>query len=482
MIKKSWEMNKIISREIISCYNTTEGVGTMNDTICAISTSQGVGAIAIIRVSGEDSIEITNKIFKGKDLTKVDTHTINYGHIVDNLGNTIDEVLVSIMRAPRTFTAEDTVEINTHGGIAATNKVLELLLNNGCRLAEPGEFTKRAFLNGRIDLLEAEAVMDMINAKTNVQREMAVNQISGKVSNLINELRDDMVQIISNINVNIDYPEYDDVEEMTDEVLVPKITNLKNRIEKILKESENGRIIRDGIKTSIIGRPNVGKSSLLNALLEEEKAIVTDIAGTTRDIVEGQININGIILNMIDTAGIRTTDDKIEAIGVEKSKKMMKESDLVLFVLNNNEEITEDIKELLQEVKNKNYLVLINKTDLESKLNLKELDIDDTKIIRMSIKNNQGLEELKEKIIELFNISQIQTTDPTYLSNTRSISILKSCLESIKEVEKGLGNNQPIDMIELDIKDIWEKLGTINGTTYEEELLDEMFSRFCLGK
>lgn len=454
----------------------------MNDTICAISTSQGVGAIAIIRVSGDEAIAITNKIFKGKDLTKVDTHTINYGHIVDNLGNTIDEVLVSIMRAPRTFTAEDTVEINTHGGIAATNKVLELLLNNGCRLAEPGEFTKRAFLNGRIDLLEAEAVMDMINAKTNVQREMAVNQISGKVSGLINELRDDMVQIISNINVNIDYPEYDDVEEMTDEVLVPKITNLKNRIEKILKESENGRIIRDGIKTSIIGRPNVGKSSLLNALLEEEKAIVTDIAGTTRDIVEGQININGIILNMIDTAGIRTTDDKIEAIGVEKSKKMMKESDLVLFVLNNNEEITEDIKELLQEVKNKNYLVLINKTDLESKLNLAELDIDETKLIRMSIKNNQGLEELKEKIIELFNISQIQTTDPTYLSNTRSISILKSCLESIKEVEKGLGNNQPIDMIELDIKDIWEKLGTINGTTYEEELLDEMFSRFCLGK
>ena len=454
----------------------------MNDTICAISTSQGVGAIAIIRVSGDEAIAITNKIFKGKDLIKVDTHTINYGHIVDNLGNTIDEVLVSIMRAPRTFTAEDTVEINTHGGIAATNKVLELLLNNGCRLAEPGEFTKRAFLNGRIDLLEAEAVMDMINAKTNVQREMAVNQISGKVSGLINELRDDMVQIISNINVNIDYPEYDDVEEMTDEVLVPKITNLKNRIEKILKESENGRIIRDGIKTSIIGRPNVGKSSLLNALLEEEKAIVTDIAGTTRDIVEGQININGIILNMIDTAGIRTTDDKIEAIGVEKSKKMMKESDLVLFVLNNNEEITEDIKELLQEVKNKNYLVLINKTDLESKLNLAELDIDETKLIRMSIKNNQGLEELKEKIIELFNISQIQTTDPTYLSNTRSISILKSCLESIKEVEKGLGNNQPIDMIELDIKDIWEKLGTINGTTYEEELLDEMFSRFCLGK
>ena len=454
----------------------------MNDTICAISTSQGVGAIAIIRVSGTLSIDITNKIFKGKDLTQVDTHTINYGHIVDNSGNIIDEVLVSLMRAPRTFTAEDTIEINTHGGIAATNKVLELLLLNGCRLAEPGEFTKRAFLNGRIDLLEAEAVMDMINAKTNIQREMAVNQISGKVSSLINDLRDDMVQIISNINVNIDYPEYDDVEEMTNEVLVPKITSLKQRIEKILKESENGRIIRDGIKTSIIGRPNVGKSSLLNALLEEEKAIVTDIAGTTRDIVEGQININGIILNMIDTAGIRNTDDKIEAIGVEKSKKMMKESDLVLFVLNNNEELTEDIEELLKEVKNKNYIVLINKIDLESKLDLSKLDILEDKIVKMSIKNNQGIEELKDKIIELFNISQIQTADLTYLNNARSISILKSCLESIIEVEKGVKNNQPIDMIELDIKDIWEKLGTINGTTYEEELLDEMFSRFCLGK
>lgn len=454
----------------------------MNDTICAISTSQGVGAIAIIRVSGTESIEIVNKIFKGKNLTNVDTHTINYGHIIDNENNVIDEVLVSVMRAPRTFTTEDIVEINTHGGIAATNKVLELLLLNGCRLAEPGEFTKRAFLNGRIDLLEAEAVMDMINAKTNVQRELAVNQISGKVSNLINDLRDDMIQIISNINVNIDYPEYDDVDIMTDEILIPKVQNLKNRIEKILKESENGKIIREGIKTSIIGRPNVGKSSLLNALLEEEKAIVTDIAGTTRDIVEGQININGIILNMIDTAGIRTTDDKIEAIGVEKSKKMMKESDLVLFVLNNNEEITEDIEELLSEVKNKNYLVLINKIDLESKLDLSKLDIDPSKIIKMSIKNNQGIDELKEKIIEIFNLSQIQNTDPTYLSNTRSISILKSCLDSIKEVEIGLGNNQPIDMIELDIKDIWEKLGTINGTTYEEELLDEMFSRFCLGK
>ena len=454
----------------------------MNDTICAISTSQGVGAIAIVRVSGSESIEIVNSIFKGKDLKQVESHTINYGHIIDEKGNIIDEVLVTVMKAPKTFTAEDTVEINTHGGIAPTNKVLELLQVKGCRLAEPGEFTKRAFLNGRIDLLQAEAVMDMINSKTNTQREMAANQISGKVSDLINELRDDMIQIISNINVNIDYPEYDDVDIITDEVMIPKIEKLKEKIEKILKESKNGVIIKEGIKTSIIGRPNVGKSSLLNALLEEDKAIVTDIAGTTRDIVEGQISINGILLNMIDTAGIRETEDTIEAIGVEKSKKMMKESDLVLFVLNNNEELTPDIEELFNDLGDKQYIVIINKIDLDKKLDISRLNVDKSRIINMSIINNEGIEELKNKIIELFNLSELETKDPTYLSNTRSISILQTCLNSVKEIEKGLQNNMPIDMIELDIRNIWEILGTINGTTYEEELLDEMFSRFCLGK
>ena len=453
----------------------------MNETICAIATSQGVGAIAIIRVSGEDAINIVNKIFKGKDLTKVNSHTINYGHIMDK-DQEVDEVLVSVMKAPKTFTAEDTVEINTHGGISPTNKTLELLLENGCRLAEPGEFTKRAFLNGRIDLLEAEAVMDMINSKTEKQREMAINQIGGKVSDLINSLRSDMVQIISNINVNIDYPEYDDVDIITDNILIPKITNLKQRIEKILKESTNGKIIKDGIKTSIIGRPNVGKSSLLNALLEEDKAIVTDIAGTTRDIVEGQVVINGIILNMIDTAGIRETEDLVESIGVEKSKKMIDESDLILLMLNNNEQLTDDIKEIVEKIKDKNYIVIINKTDLERKLDINSLDIDKDKIIELSITENKGLEELKNKIIELFNIEAIETQDPTYLNNSRSISILKNCLSAINDVEEGLKNNMPIDMIELDIKNIWEELGKINGTSYEEELLDEMFSRFCLGK
>ena len=454
----------------------------MIDTICAIATSSGIGAIAIIRVSGEDSIEIVNKIFKGKDLTKVSSHTINYGHIIDEQENTVDEVLVSIMKSPKTFTTEDIVEINTHGGIAPTNKVLELLLENGCRLAEPGEFTKRAFLNGRIDILEAEAVMDMIDAKTEVQRKMAINQISGKVSNLINDLRDDMVQIISNINVNIDYPEYDDVDILTTEILIPKIKNLKEQIIKIIKESNNGKIIKEGIKTSIIGRPNVGKSSLLNALIEEEKAIVTDIAGTTRDIVEGQIKINGVILNIIDTAGIRETDDKIEALGVEKSLKIMEEADLILFMLNNNEELTKDIEMLLDKLNNKKYIIIINKNDLETKLDKKLLKKYEKQIVNLSVLKHQGIDKLKEKIIELFNINELETKDPTYLSNSRSISILKRCLKSIEEVEKGLKEKRPIDMLELDIKNIWEELGLINGTSYEEELLDEMFSRFCLGK
>ena len=453
----------------------------MNDTICAIATAQGIGAIAIVRVSGTEAIDIVNKIFKGKDLSKVESHTINYGRIVDQ-EEVIDEVLVSVMKAPKTFTTEDVVEINTHGGIAPTNRVLQLLLESGCRLAEPGEFTKRAFLNGRIDLLEAEAVMDMIDAKTDTQRKMAANQIDGKTSSLINDLRDDMVQIISNINVNIDYPEYDDVEIITQDVLIPKIVKLKDKLRKILRESKNGKIIKDGIKTAIIGKPNVGKSSLLNALLQEDKAIVTNIAGTTRDIVEGQIVINGIVLNMIDTAGIRETEDVIEALGVEKSIKMMEDSDLVFFMLNNNEELSDDLKELLLKVKEKNYLILINKVDLDSKLNRDELEVDSNRILEMSITENKGIEELKEKIIELFNLNEIETNDPTYLSNSRSISIIKKCLKKVEEVEKAVEENMPIDMIELDIKYIWEELGKINGSTYEEELLDEMFKRFCLGK
>ena len=452
----------------------------MNDTICAISTSQGVGAIAIVRISGLESIKVVNRIFKGKDLTQVESHTINYGHIIDEKGNIIDEVLVTVMKAPKTFTAEDTVEINTHGGIAPTNQVLELLLTNGCRLAEPGEFTKRAFLNGRIDLLEAEAVMDKINAQTEKQNQLATNQLKGKVSKMIDDLRNDMVQIISNINVNIDFPEYDDVDLITNDILIPRIKKLKERIEKIIKESKNGQIIKKGITTCIIGEPNVGKSSLLNALLDEEKAIVTDIAGTTRDIVEGRITIEGIPLNIIDTAGIRDTDNIIESIGVQKSKEMLNKSDLILFVLNNNEPLSKEIKELYNMIKDKVHIIIVNKIDLENKLDLNYFPKE--KIVMMSLRKKEGIDILKQQIVDLFNLSQINTEDPTYLSNARSIAILRNCLKSIKDIESSLRNNIPIDMLEIDIKSIWEELGKINGKYYDEELLDEMFSRFCLGK
>ena len=450
----------------------------MDDTIAAISTALGVGAISIIRVSGNESIEIVKKIFKGKDLTKVPTHTINYGYIVDN-NEIIDEVLVTIMLSPKTFTKENIVEINSHGGITTTNKILELLLTNGARLAEPGEFTKRAFLNGRIDLIEADGIMNLISAKSDKARELSINQLSGKVSNLIKDLRKDIVEIISNIEVNIDYPEYDDIEVLTNEKLSPKLLDIKDKLTNIIKKSEDTKIINQGIKIGIIGRPNVGKSSLLNNLLEEEKAIVTDIEGTTRDIVEGTINLNGILLNIIDTAGIRETDNIVEKIGVEKSKEIINNSDLIIMILNNNEELTKEDIELLNIIKNKKHIIISNKIDLDSKLDYSKLPKD---IIKVSILKNKGIEELKQRIIKLFNLGVLETEDLTYLSDARSISLLKKSLSKINESINAINNNEPIDIVELYIKNAWEYLGEIIGETYTDELLDDLFSRFCLGK
>lgn len=450
----------------------------MNDTIAAISTALGVGAISIIRVSGPDSIKIVNKIFKGKDLTKVDTHTIHYGHIVDN-DEIIDEVLVSVMNSPRTFTTEDIVEINSHGGISTTNKVLELVLNSGARLAEPGEFTKRAFLNGRIDLVEADGIMNIIASKTDKARRQSINQLSGKVSNRIKSLRDKLVAIIANIEVNIDYPEYDDIEEVTTDKIKPTLVEFKQELEKIIEKSVEGKIINQGINVGIFGRPNVGKSSLLNALLEEEKAIVTDIEGTTRDIVEGTINLNGVILNIIDTAGIRETDNVVEKIGVEKSKNIMDSCDLSILILNNNEPLTEEDINLLNTLKNKKHIILINKIDLENKLDVSQLTND---YLKISIVQDKGLEELKQKIIELFNLGELETEDLTYLSDARSISLLKQSLAYIEEGILSIDNEEPIEMAEMSIKAAWATLGEIIGETYKEELLDELFSRFCLGK
>lgn len=451
----------------------------MENTIAAIATPLGVGAIAIIRVSGIDAISIVNKIFKGKDLNKVESHTINYGHIIEN-DKIIDEVLISVMKAPKTYTKEDIVEINTHGGIATTNKVLELLLKNGCVPAEPGEFTKRAFLNGRIDLEEAEGIMNLIEAKTETALNLSINQLSGKVSKKIKNLRDDISKIIANIEVNIDYPEYEDIEKMTYDMLIPKIKEIKGKINKILEDSKSGKIITEGIKTSIIGRPNVGKSSILNAMLEEDKAIVTDIEGTTRDIVEGKINIGGFILNMIDTAGIRKTEDIVEKIGVNKSLELIENSDLILYVLNNNEELKQEDLELIQKLKNKNHIIIINKVDLENKLDTSLLNSE--YVIKMSIKENKGLEELKQMIKDIFNLEKIELSDMTYVTSARSIAILKQIKESINDIETSIKNNLPIDIIEIDIKNIWDKLGEIIGVSYENELIDVLFSQFCLGK
>ena len=451
----------------------------MEDTIAAISTSLGIGAISIIRVSGPESIDIVNKIFKGKNLKEVESHTINYGHIINN-DLVVDEVLVSIMKAPKTFTKEDIVEINCHGGIATTQKVLELLLNNGCRLAEAGEFTKRAFLNGRIDLVEAEGIMDLIEAKTEKSRQLAINQVAGKVSNLIRNLRNEIIEILANIEVNIDYPEYEDIEVLTTEKIIPKINIIEEKIKKIIKESENGKLIKNGINTAIIGKPNVGKSSILNRLLNEEKAIVTNIAGTTRDIVEGQINIDGIILNVIDTAGIRKTEDIVEKIGVEKSINLINQADLVLYVLNNNEEFDQTDKEIIEKLKSKNHIIIINKNDLVSVLDKNKISSDN--IISINTINEESIDILKNKIKEMFNLEQLETEDFTYLTNARSISILNKCLESIEQVKQAIDQNLPVDIIEIDIKEIWNLLGEIIGETYQEELIDQLFSQFCLGK
>ena len=450
----------------------------MTDTIAAISTALGVGAISIIRVSGEDAIEIVSKIWKGKNLQEQPSHTIHYGHIVDG-EEVIDEVLLSLMKGPKTFTTEDIIEINSHGGIATTNRVLELLLINGCRLAEPGEFTKRAFLNGRIDLIEAEGVMDLISAKTEKSRTLALSQVSGNVSNLIKDLRQKIVNVIANIEVNIDYPEYEDIAVVTTEQLKDCVTDIDNEIKNILSKSETSTLIKEGIKVVIVGKPNVGKSSILNRLLEEEKAIVTDIAGTTRDIVEGDISIDGILLHVIDTAGIRETDDIVEKLGVNKSINLIDEAELVLFVLNNNEELTEDEKEILEKVKDKPAIIIVNKTDLPKKLY--ELNTNKP-IVYLSAQNNIGIDDLRNKIKELFNLEELETEDYSYLSSARSISLLKQASLALEEVRKGVELNQPIDMVEIDLKNVWELLGEITGDTYSEELIDQLFSQFCLGK
>ena len=446
----------------------------MEDTIAAISTSLGVGAISIVRITGDKAIEIVNKL-TDRDITKFSSNTINYCHIINN-DQIIDEVLVSIFLKPKTYTKEDLIEINTHGGISVTNKILELLLENGARLAEPGEFTKRAFLNGRIDLLEAESVMDLINAKTETARKMAINGVDGRLSNKINKLRDLGLDLISNIEVNIDYPEYEDIEVMTIEKVREFSIKLNENIDELLKDSNTGKLIKEGINTVILGRPNVGKSSILNRLLDEDKAIVTDIPGTTRDIVEGSIRLNGILINFLDTAGIRNTNDTVEKIGVDKSLSLIDESDLILLVLNNNEKLTKEDYELLEKTKNKKRIIVINKIDLDKKI---DEEFEDSVLISAS---NNDIEPLLNKINEIFKIDEIVNSDMTYLSNIRTINLLKNAKKASNDLLKALDNNIPIDMLEIDIKNILDYLGEITGQKYDDELIDRLFKNFCLGK
>ncbi len=448
------------------------------DIIVGISTPYAKGAISIVRLSGTGCIEVVNKIFKGKDLNKAKSHTINYGHIIDyNTKEILDEVLVSIFKAPKTYTKEDVVEINCHGGIYITNLIYENLVLVGARPAEPGEFTKRAFLNGRIDLTKAEAVMDVIEAENKTAVRFANQGINGNIHKLVKIYRDEILDIIATISVNIDYPEYDDVEELTNEKILPQISKLNDQLQKLLKESIGAKYLKDGINTAIIGKPNVGKSTLLNALLKEDKAIVTNIPGTTRDVIEAKVNLGNITLNLIDTAGIRKTDDVVEKIGVERSYERLESADFVLFMLDSTTALTADEKHLLTKVKEKPHLIIVNKTDLKTDFNHK---IDGA--IYISAQNFLDIniieKEIITKILKEVNISE----SSTYLSNARQISKLQSAINSLKEALIAINNGAFIDFVDIYLKEAYNYLGEIIGDTATDSLLNELFSKFCLGK
>ena len=457
------------------------------DTIAAISTPPGEGAISIVRLSGPEAVKIAARVYHSgkKDLQKVATHTLHYGHIVDpDDPKTLDEVMVAVMRAPKTFTREDVVEINCHGGIVVVNQILQLLLRNGARLAEPGEFTKRAFLNGRIDLSQAEAVMDLIRAKTDRAADNALQQLDGNLSHLVKNLRQELLETLAQVEVNIDYPEYDDVEEMTSRLLREKTADIKVKIAAILQHAKQGKILREGLKTAIIGRPNVGKSSLLNYLLQEEKAIVTEIAGTTRDVIEEYVNLDGVPLKLIDTAGIRETDDVVEAIGVARSKEALAQADLVLLVLNQNEPLAKEDRELLALTANKERVILLNKMDLDNHLDLDELKklAPENELIPVSVITNVGLNLLADQIKERFFGGKMEAQDATYISNVRHIGLLEQAEKSLAEVNRGLDAGMPVDLVQIDFTRCWEFLGEIVGESAPDELITQLFSQFCLGK
>lgn len=451
----------------------------MNENICAISTALGAGAISIIRASGPDVISLISPIFKGKDLNKVDSHTINYGHIVYN-DEIIDEVLVSVMKSPRTFTGEDIVEINSHGGVATTNKILEILLIIGCRLAEPGEFTKKAYLNGRIDLLEAEGINDLITSETDEMRKYAINRVEGNLSKLINKERKILISLQADLEVQFDYPDEVDEPEVTKDKLLSSLNEIKNDLEELVKTSEDGSIIKNGIDVALVGKPNVGKSSVLNHLLDKNKAIVTNIAGTTRDIVEGSLTLDGIKINLIDTAGIRETTDIVEQIGVNRSKEAINSADLVIHVINNNEELDNSDLEILNSINDKKYIILINKCDLDRNVDISKLG--NNIIVYGNTIDPNGLDELKNKIKELFKFNEIKSKNYNFLSNARDISLVKKSLISINQSIDSVNMDVPYEMIASDLSEAYNNLSEIVGDSTDESVIDEIFKKFCVGK
>ncbi|MBS3630349.1 tRNA uridine-5-carboxymethylaminomethyl(34) synthesis GTPase MnmE [Staphylococcus aureus] len=456
------------------------------DTITSISTPMGEGAIGIIRLSGPQAVEIADKLYKGKHLLNdVPSHTINYGHIIDpESKEVVEEVMVSVLRAPKTFTREDIIEINCHGGILTINRVLELTMTYGARMAEPGEFTKRAFLNGRIDLSQAEAVMDFIRSKTDRASKVAMNQIEGRLSDLIKKQRQSILEILAQVEVNIDYPEYDDVEDATTEFLLEQSKEIKQEINRLLDTGAQGKIMREGLSTVIVGKPNVGKSSMLNNLIQDNKAIVTEVAGTTRDVLEEYVNVRGVPLRLVDTAGIRETEDIVEKIGVERSRKALSQADLILFVLNNNEALTQEDYTLYEVVKNEDVIVIVNKMDLEQNIDINEVKdmIGDTPLIQTSMLKQEGIDELEIQIRDLFFGGEVQNQDMTYVSNSRHISLLKQARQTIQDAIDAAESGVPMDMVQIDLTRTWEILGEIIGETASDELIDQLFSQFCLGK
>ncbi len=453
------------------------------DTIAAIATFPGNAGINIIRISGNSALNIAKKIFVKNDKKNVDLKPryLHYGHIVDNEGKVIDEVLISYMKSPNTYTKEDIVEINCHGGLISAKKILETVLLNDCRAAERGEFTKRAFLNGRIDLAQAEAVIDIINSKTDSSHEISVNHLEGRLSREINEVIEEILNLLANIEVNIDFPEYDE-----DEVTINKVKELSerlvNELDRLIKTADTGKIFKEGIKTVILGKPNVGKSSLMNFLLNENRAIVTEIPGTTRDTIEEYVNIKGVPLRIIDTAGIRDTEDTVEKIGVEKALSKVNEADLVIMVFDSSLALEQDDEYIIDYIKNKKSIYISNKTDLSRKLNLDKYENIEKELIGISVLKNQGLEEIINRVNKMFFEGSINISDELIINNVRHKNLLIKAKSSLQEVLNSIENQMTIDFIEIDLKQAMENLGLIIGKTVSDDLIDKIFNEFCIGK